>query len=281
MRKRSSGAVQLSLAVESSATNLFSPFSPSPLFHPSLFRPFLSFAAPHFAHRQCPPAYLLPTFYLLDSISKNIGPPYLTLFSRFLERTFLSSYHAVDSSTKTKLEELLGTWKTGAGDGGELFRTQEEMSSGAGGEGLKREGRVQRGIENALWGGRGLAATTREGSAGYGNGVRSTCFLHVLSLLSPPSDALSSTLPSFPPSFEFSSAPPVPELTLSAVLPPFLPLPLLMNRSPSSPTPPPQPSVPASSTTSVDSLRCVRKRPMRSRRVEASRIRSMRGRLGH
>ncbi|GAA5914453.1 hypothetical protein JCM6882_003022 [Rhodosporidiobolus microsporus] len=118
--------------------------------------------------RTCPPTYLLPTFYLLDSISKNIGAPYLTLFSRFLERSFLSAYHAVDSATKTKLEELLGTWKTGAADGGELFRHP--------GEEAKEGGRVQRGIEGALWGsggraGRGLSATTREGSAGYGNGV--------------------------------------------------------------------------------------------------------------
>ncbi|BGP17362.1 hypothetical protein JCM10213_003406 [Rhodosporidiobolus nylandii] len=119
--------------------------------------------------RTCPPAYLLPTFYLLDSISKNIGAPYLALFSRFLERSFLSSYHAVDASTKTKLEELLGTWKTGGADGGELFRTPEEM-----GDGRKEGGRVQRGIEGVLFGatGRGgLAGTTREGSQGYGNGV--------------------------------------------------------------------------------------------------------------
>ncbi|GAA5832500.1 hypothetical protein JCM11251_001348 [Rhodosporidiobolus azoricus] len=118
--------------------------------------------------RTCPSTYILPTFYLLDSISKNIGAPYITLFSRFLERSFLSAYHAVDSSTKTKLEELLGTWKTGASDGGELFRFPEEGREG---------GRVQRGIEGALWGsggkvGRGgLSATSREGSAGYGNGV--------------------------------------------------------------------------------------------------------------
>ncbi|GAA6024918.1 hypothetical protein JCM10207_004268, partial [Rhodosporidiobolus poonsookiae] len=119
--------------------------------------------------RSCPPAYLLPTFYLLDSISKNIGAPYVALFARFLERAFLSAYHSADSSTRTKLEELLGTWKTGGADGGELFRLPGEIGEG-------REGRVQRGIETALWGagGRaraGLSATTREGSAGYGNGV--------------------------------------------------------------------------------------------------------------
>ncbi|KPV74576.1 uncharacterized protein RHOBADRAFT_8287, partial [Rhodotorula graminis WP1] len=72
--------------------------------------------------RSCPPQHVLPTFYLLDSISKNIGPPYLALFGRFLERAFLQAYHAADAATRTKLEELLGTWKTGGADGGELFR---------------------------------------------------------------------------------------------------------------------------------------------------------------
>ncbi|BGO97418.1 pre-mRNA cleavage complex 2 protein Pcf11 [Rhodotorula toruloides] len=96
--------------------------------------------------RTCPPNYVLPSFYLLDSISKNIGPPYLALFSRFIERVFLSAYHSVDSSTKTKLEELLGTWKTGGADGGELFRMPGEEGEG---------GRVQRGIEGAIFGARG------------------------------------------------------------------------------------------------------------------------------
>ncbi|GAA5992830.1 hypothetical protein JCM10908_001359 [Rhodotorula pacifica] len=96
--------------------------------------------------RTCPPQYLLPAFYLLDSICKNIGAPYLALFSRFIERAFLSAYHSVDPSTRTKLEELLGTWKTGGSDGGELFRDPDEPREGA---------RVQRGIEGALFGARG------------------------------------------------------------------------------------------------------------------------------
>ncbi|GAA5872978.1 hypothetical protein JCM3774_004890 [Rhodotorula dairenensis] len=96
--------------------------------------------------RTCPPQYLLPAFYLLDSICKNIGAPYLALFSRFIERAFLSAYHAVDPVTRTKLEELLGTWKTGGPDGGELFRDADEPMHGA---------RVQRGIEAALFGARG------------------------------------------------------------------------------------------------------------------------------
>jgi len=40
------------------------------------------------------------------------------------------------------MEELLGTWRTGGQDGGELFRDPDEG----------RTGRVQRGIESALFG---------------------------------------------------------------------------------------------------------------------------------
>lgn len=105
---------------------------------------------------QCAPANKLPALYLLDSISKNIGPPYINLFCRFIERRFLEAYQVVDPATKTKMEELLGTWRTGGADGGELFRGPDEG----------RVGRVQRGIESTLFGtgGRG---------GGIGGGGRS------------------------------------------------------------------------------------------------------------
>ncbi|GAA5930066.1 hypothetical protein JCM1841_000667 [Sporobolomyces salmonicolor] len=117
--------------------------------------------------RTCPPQYLLPSFYLLDSISKNIGPPYLALFSRFLERAFLSAYHSVDAATKVKLEELLGTWKTGGSDGGELFKGSEDG----------RTGRVQRGIETALFGptgrgGMGAGGRAKDSAESYNAGVQ-------------------------------------------------------------------------------------------------------------
>ncbi|KAK4052662.1 mRNA 3' end processing factor [Microbotryomycetes sp. JL201] len=92
--------------------------------------------------KNCPPEHKLPALYLLDSISKNIGPPYVALFARFIERVFLQAYRSVDGPTQVKLEELLGTWRTGSSDGGELFRLPEEGS----------RGRVQRGIEDALFG---------------------------------------------------------------------------------------------------------------------------------
>ncbi|GAA5907113.1 Pcf11p [Sporobolomyces salmoneus] len=119
--------------------------------------------------RQVSPQHILPAFYLLDSISKNIGPPYLALFARFLERVFLSAYHAVDSTTKVKLEELLGTWKTGGSDGGELFRTHDEGKTG---------GRVQKGIETALFGatgrggGMGPMGRGRDSAESYNAGVQ-------------------------------------------------------------------------------------------------------------
>ncbi|GAA5997414.1 hypothetical protein JCM5350_003834 [Sporobolomyces pararoseus] len=119
--------------------------------------------------RSVPPQYILPAFYLLDSISKNIGPPYLGLFARFLERTFLSAYHSVDATTKVKLEELLGTWKTGGSDGGELFRMHDEGKTG---------GRVQKGIETALFGatgrggGMGAMGRGRDSAEMYNAGVQ-------------------------------------------------------------------------------------------------------------
>ncbi|GAA5939965.1 Pcf11p [Sporobolomyces koalae] len=118
--------------------------------------------------RSVSPQYILPAFYLLDSISKNIGAPYLALFARFLERTFLSAYHSVDSATKVKLEELLGTWKTGGSDGGELFRMHDEPPTGA---------RVQKGIETALFGatgrgGIGAGGKGRDAAESYNAGVQ-------------------------------------------------------------------------------------------------------------
>lgn len=63
----------------------------------------------------------LPAWYLLDSIAKNIGHPYTQLFSKFIARLFLDSYHAVDLSTRSKMEEMLITWRTGGRGGVELF----------------------------------------------------------------------------------------------------------------------------------------------------------------
>ncbi|SGY15198.1 BQ5605_C013g07284 [Microbotryum silenes-dioicae] len=104
---------------------------------------------------QSPPSFKLPALYLLDSISKNIGPPYLALFARFIKRGFVDAYHVSDPATRVKMEELLGTWRTGGADGGELFRGHDQGEHDS----------VQRVIEAALFGtfgrGGGMGANGR------------------------------------------------------------------------------------------------------------------------
>jgi len=84
--------------------------------------------------RRVHPAIKLPSFYLLDSISKNIGAPYTVLFSSFITALFLDSYHVVDISTRNKMEEMLVTWRT-AHSGAELFGSGPQQT-----------------IERAVWG---------------------------------------------------------------------------------------------------------------------------------
>lgn len=77
----------------------------------------------------------------MDSIAKNVGPPYIGLFSRWVERIFLSVYRDVDPPTKVKMEELLGTWRTGGQHGQELYISLNPM-----------HGNIQRNIEEQLFG---------------------------------------------------------------------------------------------------------------------------------
>ncbi|KDQ20713.1 hypothetical protein BOTBODRAFT_26732 [Botryobasidium botryosum FD-172 SS1] len=78
--------------------------------------------------RKVPPSIKLPPFYLLDSISKNIGRPYTGLFSAFIAPLFLDTYHVVDIPTRGKMEEMLVTWRTGGPGGVELFGREAQMS---------------------------------------------------------------------------------------------------------------------------------------------------------
>ncbi|KAG9051444.1 hypothetical protein FS837_006620 [Tulasnella sp. UAMH 9824] len=78
--------------------------------------------------RKAHPQVKLPAWYLLDSIAKNIGHPYTQLFSKFIVRLFLDSYHAVDLSTRSKMEEMLVTWRTGARGGVELFGPENQLA---------------------------------------------------------------------------------------------------------------------------------------------------------
>ncbi|KAF8605411.1 hypothetical protein BDV93DRAFT_521727 [Ceratobasidium sp. AG-I] len=92
-----------------------------------------------------PAAIKLPPFYLLDSIAKNIGQPYISYFSKFIVRLFLDTYHHVDAPTRGKMEEMLVTWRT-AQYGRELF-------------GSTAQGTIERGV----W---GSGASDADGVAG-------------------------------------------------------------------------------------------------------------------
>ena len=63
----------------------------------------------------------LPAFYLLDAISKNVFEPYGRLFAAVVAGLFKDTYDVVDQPTRSKMEEMLLTWRTGAPTGRELF----------------------------------------------------------------------------------------------------------------------------------------------------------------
>jgi pre-mRNA cleavage complex 2 protein Pcf11 len=72
----------------------------------------------------------LPLVYLLDSIVKNIGPPYLALFSRNLKLLFLNSYESQrDEKLRNSFKRVLQTWRIVFPP--QLIRTIEESIFGA------------------------------------------------------------------------------------------------------------------------------------------------------
>ncbi|EPQ59475.1 hypothetical protein GLOTRDRAFT_55502, partial [Gloeophyllum trabeum ATCC 11539] len=86
--------------------------------------------------RRASPWMKLPAFYLLDAISKNVYEPYARHFTPFVTPLFLETYEQVDQNTRSKMEEMLLTWRTGAPNGKELFGIGPQVS-----------------IERAIWGG--------------------------------------------------------------------------------------------------------------------------------
>ncbi|KAK4524206.1 hypothetical protein GAYE_SCF02G2105 [Galdieria yellowstonensis] len=52
----------------------------------------------------------LPTLYLLDSIVKNVGEPYRSLFEKNLQTTFLSAFRVVPKAVRQSMMRLLETW---------------------------------------------------------------------------------------------------------------------------------------------------------------------------
>src|ERR1700742_2316128 len=88
-------------------------------------------------YSQVPPWMKLPAFYLLDAISKNVYEPYARHFAIFVTPLFLETYGVVDDSTRSKMEEMLMTWRTGSPHGKELFGVapQVQIERGIWGQG--------------------------------------------------------------------------------------------------------------------------------------------------
>jgi pre-mRNA cleavage complex 2 protein Pcf11 len=78
----------------------------------------------------------LPAFYLLDAISKNVYEPYAREFAPYVIPLFLEAYQEVDQNTRSKMEEMLLTWRTGGANGKELFGVVPQVT-----------------IERGVWGG--------------------------------------------------------------------------------------------------------------------------------
>jgi len=78
----------------------------------------------------------LPGLYLLDAISKNVFEPYAREFAPYVIPLFLEAYREVDQNTRSKMEEMLLTWRTGGANGKELFGVVPQIT-----------------IERGVWGG--------------------------------------------------------------------------------------------------------------------------------
>ncbi|KAJ1988674.1 mRNA 3' end processing factor [Coemansia spiralis] len=59
------------------------------------------------------PKLKLPTFYLLDSIIKNVGGMYVSNLHGRIDRIFMEMYRSVDDKVKNNMERTLGTWRHG------------------------------------------------------------------------------------------------------------------------------------------------------------------------
>ncbi|KAG5639262.1 hypothetical protein H0H81_004923 [Sphagnurus paluster] len=78
--------------------------------------------------RRVPPWMKLPAFYLLDAISKNVYEPFARHFAVFVTPLFLEAYGQVDANTRSKMEEMLLTWRTGNPHGRELFGVPPQVA---------------------------------------------------------------------------------------------------------------------------------------------------------
>ncbi|KAI0832354.1 hypothetical protein BC628DRAFT_1346325 [Trametes gibbosa] len=78
--------------------------------------------------RRVPAWMKLPSFYLLDAISKNVYDPYARHFAPIVANLFIETYEAVDPPTRSKMEEMLLTWRSGAPSGRELFGVVPQLA---------------------------------------------------------------------------------------------------------------------------------------------------------
>lgn len=93
---------------------------------------------------QVHPAAKLPAWYLLDMVCKNIPDPYSRLFSAWIVQVFLESYRDVDQATRSRMEELVLTWRNGSASRKELFGVAAQVS-----------------IERGIWGDGASGSTVR------------------------------------------------------------------------------------------------------------------------
>jgi len=61
-------------------------------------------------------------------ICKNISEPYTRLFSGWVIQAFLDSYHDVDQTTRSRMEELVLTWRNGSATRKELFGVAAQVA---------------------------------------------------------------------------------------------------------------------------------------------------------
>ncbi|KAJ6485163.1 hypothetical protein C8R47DRAFT_1130966 [Mycena vitilis] len=101
--------------------------------------------------RRVPQWMKLPAFYLLDAISKNVYEPYARNFAAFVVPLFLETYGQVDENTRSKMEEMLITWRTGSPTGTQLFGAQAQVA-----------------IERGVWGDGANSAPTNSFYSGSG-----------------------------------------------------------------------------------------------------------------
>ncbi|TIB68783.1 hypothetical protein E3P77_00912 [Wallemia ichthyophaga] len=74
------------------------------------------------------PHYRLPVLYLIDSVCKNLAQfNYAYYFRPYIAKDWLETYNMVDGSTRSKLEELVITWRNGGPYGSNLFGEHAQL----------------------------------------------------------------------------------------------------------------------------------------------------------